>query len=284
MTKETNAPEKPDNLALWNRLEPTDPKYTKQFDRGGFKGTATNGTYIIKRLTEEFGPCGTGWVFVLDDERVIVGHTLASGDKAQLHVVRGHIEYGDKNGAGDYPHATSPQFGQTMLVGSNKNGTFTDEEAPKKSITDCISKCAVLLGIAADVHLGLFDDSKYVNDRKREVAEENGEKTVHGISPEGTPVSARNNLPVANQPNDIEWARTVFTQVKGMVAAAKDLKDIDDALKGNAKGLKDLERISLSNYDVLKGIVTDRRKELAPKSAHEELNDDLPDFAKEIPA
>src|ERR1700686_3130503 len=143
---------------MGNRLETTDPARTKPFQRGGgFRGTAINATYILKKLTEEFGPCGKGWKFVLEDERIEEGHALRSGDKARVHIVRGHITYRpDPDGVW---YDTSPQFGQTMLVDENKNGTFTDEEAPKKSITDCMSKCAVLLGIGADVHLGLFDDS-----------------------------------------------------------------------------------------------------------------------------
>lgn len=153
--------------AIWDRFEKTDPGHTKQFQRGGgFKGTAINGTYIIKKLTTEFGPCGKGWKFVIENERIEEGHTLANGDKTKVHIIRGHIDY-QVDGVW---YSTSPQFGQTMLVDSNKNGTFTDEEAPKKSITDCISKCAVLLGIGADVHLGLFDDHKYVNQRKQEEA------------------------------------------------------------------------------------------------------------------
>lgn len=160
------------NLNLWNSLEKTDPKHTKAFSRGGgFKGTAINGTYILKRLTEVFGPCGMGWKFILEDECVRDGPKLKSGDVAQLHIVRGHIDYRMY----DTWYSTSPQFGQTMLVEQNKNGTFMDEEAPKKSITDCISKCAVLLGIGADVHLGLFDDNKYVNARLKEEAEGNSE-------------------------------------------------------------------------------------------------------------
>lgn len=162
-------------LELWESLEKTDPKYTKPFSRGGgFKGTAINGTYIIKRLTEAFGPCGKGWRFVLEGEDIHEGHQLKSGDIAQLHIVRGHIEY---RLDGEWYH-TSPQFGQTMLVDANKNGTFMDEEAPKKSITDCISKCAVLLGIGADVHLGLFDDNKYVNERRMEEADKNGNSAL----------------------------------------------------------------------------------------------------------
>ena len=159
------------NLSIWSDFEKTDPAYTKHFKRGGgFEGTAINGTYIVRRLTEKFGPCGKGWRFVMEHESIEDGHTLKNGDRARVHIVRGHIAY---NIEGTW-YETSPQFGQTMLVDQNKYGPFTDEEAPKKSITDCLNKCAVLLGIGADVHLGLFDDNKYVAERRAEEAQENG--------------------------------------------------------------------------------------------------------------
>lgn len=149
-----------DTLRIWDAFEKTDPRYTKTFSgRGGFEGTAINATYILKRLTEAFGPCGVGWRFVLEDEKIVDGHLLKNGlDRAKLHIVRGHLDYIH----GGIWYSTSPQFGQTMLVSENKYGPLTDEDAPKKSITDCISKCAVLLGIGADIHLGLYDDNRYV--------------------------------------------------------------------------------------------------------------------------
>lgn len=166
------------NTELWAELEKTDPKYTKPFSRGGgFKGTAINTAYIVRRLTESFGPCGKGWRFVLDDERIEEGHTLKNGDRSKVHIVRGHLSYV----MGGQWYDTSPQFGQTMLVDENKYGVFTDEEAPKKSITDCIGKCAVLLGVGADVHLGLFDDNKYVNERKAESANSSKANASAGI-------------------------------------------------------------------------------------------------------
>lgn len=294
MTKTTEADKTPDpkppaNLAMWDRLMPTDPKYTKAFDRGGFKGTATNATYIVRKLTEEFGPCGQGWVFVLDEERVREGHTLKNGDKAQLHIVRGHIRY---NIGGTY-WDTSPQFGQTMLVGENKYGTFTDEEAPKKSITDCISKCAVLLGIAADVHLGLFDDNKYVNTRKAEEAaaatvtmDKTKPITVTNDSPidqtiNGNVVKPGETVVVAAAPqqgstDDMTIARQVFSLVKGTAEKATDVADINDCMKHNKASLAVLERASPTNYEVLKGIVTEARKRLTPIDPA--LDDELPDF------
>lgn len=267
MTKTTDTKDTHDglpvNLAMWNRLMPTNPKYTKAFDRGGFKGTATNGTYIVQRLTEEFGPCGIGWFFVLEEERVREGHTLKNGDKCQLHVVRGHIRY---TRDGNQFYDTSPQFGQTMLVGENKYGTFTDEEAPKKSITDCISKCAVLLGIAADVHLGLFDDNKYVNQRKQEEAAEVPSPTAEKTVPD-------RQMPAEEpQENDLTIARQVFSLVKSVCEKAEDVAEINDCLKHNKASLAVLERASKVNYDGLKDIVEAARKRLTP--ADPDLNDD----------
>lgn len=194
---------------MWDRLEKTDPARTKPFTKGGgFKGTAINATYIIKRLTEEFGPCGKGWVFVLEEERVEEGHALKSGDRARVHIVRGHIKYRpDFDGVW---YETSPQFGQTMLVDENKNGTFTDEEAPKKSITDCISKCAVLLGIGADVHLGLFDDNKYVNQRKAEEAGENGNGHTEPNPPQGPIGTDQDKKAIATQ-----WGQAALGIIQG---------------------------------------------------------------------
>ena len=152
------------NLNIWDAVQATDPKYTKAFNRGGgFKGTATNATYLAKKATEQFGPCGLGWGVNVVNEQLITGAphmsegvVIANDIIHKLHVkfwyvrdgVRGEIE----------------QFGQTQMVGKNKNGFYTDEEAPKKSMTDAMSKCLSLLGFSADIHLGLYDDNKYVSE------------------------------------------------------------------------------------------------------------------------
>jgi hypothetical protein len=150
------------NLAIWNAVERTDPKYTKSFARGGgFRGTAINATYLAKCATEKFGPCGLGWGVSVLDERVLDG---AEGEKVHRVHVKLWYEWDGKRGEVEH-------FGQTTFVGKNKHGWFTDEEAPKKSLTDAMSKALSLLGFGSDVHLGLYDDSKYLNDLKREFAE-----------------------------------------------------------------------------------------------------------------
>lgn len=151
------------NKSLWDAVQATDPKYTKQFNRGGgFKGTATNATYLARKATEQFGPCGTGWGISVVDEQIITGAPHLADDGSVLaydliHKVRARLWYVLNGVRGEVE-----QFGQTQIVGRNKNGFYTDEEAPKKSLTDAMSKCLSLLGFSADIHLGLYDDNKYV--------------------------------------------------------------------------------------------------------------------------
>ena len=177
---ETAAPPQPtrfaaDNakLALWNRNEVTDYSAGKAFrGRGGFAGTAINATYVVKRLTEEFGPCGQGWGFEILADDVLPGAPVHSAagvplGNEQLHRLR--IRFWWLDGAG---RNAFEAFGQTLLVSwrAPKNegdrGAFvTDEDAPKKSLTDAITKAASWLGFGADVHLGLWDDNRYVAER-----------------------------------------------------------------------------------------------------------------------
>lgn len=156
------------NLRLWENVEKTDPHYTKPFSRGGgFRGTATNATYLAKKATETFGPMGIGWGLEILDESIMEGAPLdAQGNLEKIHKVRVKLWYklGEERGE-------VIQFGQTTFVGRNRNGLFTDEEAPKKSLTDAMSKCLSLLGFSADIYLGRFDDNKYVNDLQQEYAE-----------------------------------------------------------------------------------------------------------------
>jgi recombination DNA repair RAD52 pathway protein len=156
------------NLSLWQIVEKTDPQYTKPFSRGGgFRGTATNATYLAKKATEVFGPMGIGWGLEILDEAVMEGAPLdAQGNLEKIHKVRVKLWYRLDGERGEVV-----QFGQTTFVGRNRNGLFTDEEAPKKSLTDAMSKCLSLLGFSADIYLGRFDDNKYVNDLQQEFAE-----------------------------------------------------------------------------------------------------------------
>jgi hypothetical protein len=161
-----------DNLELWRSVEKTDPAATKQFaGKGGFRGTAISPMYLIKKATEVWGPMGDRWGVRISSAQVIDGAPLLGKDgipvgHEKLYVVQALVYYPGKNGLGEVPC-----FGQTILCGQRKGGEFyTDEEAPKKSLTDALTKGLSWLGFAADVHMGRYDDSKYVSQVQREMA------------------------------------------------------------------------------------------------------------------
>ncbi len=156
------------HLKLWEQVEKTDPQYTKPFSRGGgFRGTATNATYLARRATETFGPMGIGWGLEILDESLMEGAPLDDkGTRESIHKVRVKLWYLYEGQRGEVI-----QFGQTTFVGKNRNGIYSDEEAPKKSLTDAMSKCLSLLGFSADIYLGRYDDNKYVEEVAAEFRE-----------------------------------------------------------------------------------------------------------------
>ena len=210
------------NLALWESVQATDPDFTKSFSRsGGFRGTAINHTYQTKRATQAFGPKGIGWGTVVLDEKYVEGAPILHKDnvigREIVHVVRIELWYEiARRFSDDQPFETRrgsvQAYGQTTFVGTNKHGTYTDEEAPKKSLTDAESKALAALGFSSDVHMGLFDDNKYVNDLKVAVAEAEKPK-----GPSLDELKAK-----------VEAAATL-DELKAAVAAASGMSDADRA-------------------------------------------------------
>lgn len=150
------------NLELWNKLGKTDPSQTKAFTRGGgFKGTAVKPIYTEQKMTEEFGPCGVGWGI---NEPVYEVVPASEGQVAVYCTVSIWYRYKDK--------VSAPVFGVggDLVVVKQKDYLRTDDEAFKKAFTDAIGNAMKHLGMSADVHMGRFDDSKYVQEAREEAA------------------------------------------------------------------------------------------------------------------
>ena len=140
------------NVELWDKLGVTDPKHTKAFNRaGGFKGTAIKPQWVLRRLTEVFGPCGLGWGINEPSFQVVP----AGGDVMVYCTVSAWYKQ-------DGCDATVWGVGGDKVVTQRSGGAFADDEAFKKAFTDAIMNAFKFIGVGADVHMGLFDDSKYV--------------------------------------------------------------------------------------------------------------------------
>lgn len=168
-----------DNTALWDKLGKTDPNHTKKFKRaGGFEGTAIKPMFSYRRMTEEFGPCGIGWgvnepsfqVVPAAEGEVLVFCTVSVWYRTPVKP----SPLNQQMGAGTISQISNAVFGVggDKAVGKNKYGLSSDDEAFKKAYTDAVTNALKLIGVGADVHMGMFDDNKYVNTMKAEFSEE----------------------------------------------------------------------------------------------------------------
>lgn len=152
-----------ENTKLWDNLGRTDPSHTKAFTRGGgFKGTAIKPMWSYRRMTEEFGPCGLGWGVGEPAFQVVPGP-----EGEVLVFCTASIWYRQ-----DEAECRVYGVGGDKAVGKNKYGLNSDDEAFKKAFTDAVTNALKLIGVGADVHMGMFDDNKYVNTMRQEFSDE----------------------------------------------------------------------------------------------------------------
>lgn len=152
------------NLELWNGFGNTDPKFTKPITGKSYSGDSPNPTYVMRKLTEAFGPIGRDWGITVVDEQIVdtIPHKLPNGDVGyeKMHYIR--IRFWFLNGDGRT--GTFEACGGTPLVRVTVKGRWMhDEDAPKKSLTDAYTKGASWLGVCSDIFLGLYDD-RYSNE------------------------------------------------------------------------------------------------------------------------
>lgn len=166
------------NMKIWEQVEKTDTRFTKDAKVGGQNITSLNGTAMIMKATEIFGPAGIGFGWKVLEERFDPGVEIfiGEGDKRSSlgftsnHTVRITFWFMLDGQRGEIE-----SYGCTNYIYKASYGMLTDGEAPKKSLTDAIKKALSALGFSADVFLGMFDDKDYVNALADEQAIEQAE-------------------------------------------------------------------------------------------------------------
>ena len=131
-----------ENKRYWDQLKKTDPRFTKRINKGFGEITTIDPQWQIMQMTEVFGPVGVGWGYKVD-------YTYTD----QLVFAEVSI----------WTSAATDSYGPVCSVQKlwRKTGAL-DDEAPKKAMTDAMTKALSHLGVSADVFLGMFDNSKYV--------------------------------------------------------------------------------------------------------------------------
>lgn len=220
------------NKALWDRVCITDPRAVKAITGKQYQGNSPKPYWIVERLTEEFGPCGIGWGFTILSERM---ERLTPEEILHVAVVRFWYVLDGKRGELE-------QIGQTKAVyAKSKGGLMVDEDAPKKSVTDALVKCASYIGFAGDIFSGRWDDSKYV-------------------------ASAREHY--ENKPDPAEEAQRLqwIADQKAAIAAAKtpgELKRIMESAIATTQEMRDTDAETQLREAALAKVATAKTKEAA---------------------
>lgn len=132
------------NLELYNAVREVPAEAQRKIEAGRLRGkTDVNPMWRIKKLTEQFGPCGFGWF------PEVVGQWLEKGNDGEV-VANVRIHLYVKMG-GDWSRPIEG-IGGAMFISKEKGGLYTDDDAYKKAYTDAISVACKSLGVAADVY------------------------------------------------------------------------------------------------------------------------------------
>jgi len=132
------------NMKIWDKVSKSDPAFLKKVNIGrGF--TAIDAHSQVQKATEIFGAVGEGWGYHVDT----IIHNLSPNDTIIIANVT--VWHGQPS------NVFGPVSGCKSLMRSGK----VDEDAPKKAMTDGLTKALSHLGFNADVFLGKFDGNKY---------------------------------------------------------------------------------------------------------------------------
>lgn len=141
-----------DNLKLWHSVEKTNPAYTKNAKVSGREITAIAPQYQIMQVTEQFGVYGEKWGF----KNINLSYELV--EKCNLVVFKGTFFF---------PNGEFEIINSAKLYMDRAN-TMVDSDFAKKIETDTLTKAISKLGFNADIFMGKFDDTKYVEEMKEE--------------------------------------------------------------------------------------------------------------------
>ena len=139
-------------MKLYNAVRMPPRQALRPIQAGRLKGkTDINPMWRLKALTENFGPCGVGWKYVITKQWLEEG---GNGEIAAFTNIDLYIKVDDEWSA------AIPGTGGSSFVAKERSGLYTSDECFKMALTDAISVACKALGFAADIYWEA-DASKY---------------------------------------------------------------------------------------------------------------------------
>jgi hypothetical protein len=178
-----------DNLQIYNAVRAVPENAKKEIKGGRLSGkTDINPMWRLKTLTEQFGPCGIGWKYVIIEKRI---EKADNGETAAFVDINLYYKY-----EGEWSEAV-PGTGGSSFVAQESKGPYVSDECFKMALTDAISVACKALGIGADVYWG-EDKTKYDQTSHND---QQGNKSVGNDQKPNLQQGGKND---SAQPSDLE--------------------------------------------------------------------------------
>ena len=198
------------NMDVWNKVCKTDPKYTKPVTFGR-SFTAIDPMYQVRKATEQFGMVGKGWGFEVVDKLFLPTDYVTLTVRVWAESRENYIEH----------------IGMCGLYSDNKK-TKPDSDCIKKAMTDGVTKGLSYFGFSADVFLGMFDDSRYVDAMRKEIAARDAANDIITLCEKAT--TGRDILNIKTDKADLikrlEAYPDIYSDVKK--ALNKEFNDVEN--------------------------------------------------------
>lgn len=134
------------NLEIYEKCRQVPDSAKKTIGAGRLKGmTDINPMWRIQKLTEMYGPCGTGWYYTIDKEWL---EECENGEVAAFMDISLYVK---QDGEWSKP---IPGTGGSKFTANEKSGLYMSDECYKMALTDAISVSCKALGMGADVYWG----------------------------------------------------------------------------------------------------------------------------------
>ena len=158
-----------ENMNIYNKYRAVPKEAQREIKAGRLKGmTDINPMWRIECLTKEFGACGVGWYYTIDEKRLDEGAEDVTVATVEISL------YVKNEGEWSMP---IKGIGGSAFTAKESKGLYTSDEAFKMALTDALSVSCKALGIAADVYFS-GSRTKYTQEEKVPYMNEERMKTL----------------------------------------------------------------------------------------------------------
>lgn len=184
-----------ENLVIWNQVKSVPAEAKKPIQGGRLKGkTDINPMWRIKKLTEVYGPCGSGWWYTIDKQWTEKAHNEEVAAFCNITLYTKDSPYG------------IPGTGGSAFIAMESKGPYMSDECHKMALTDALSVACKALGVGADVYWE--QGSKY--DTTPDKPQKSGaEEKIEQVVQQGTAIKQtpfRSKTAVSDKPEKISEA------------------------------------------------------------------------------